>query len=58
MMVPEFEELFEDLPVINVKSWEDITEEFLQKKITEFTEKEFDLDKLTLDYWVKKFTAS
>ena len=58
MMVPEFDELFEDLPVINVKSWEEITEEFLQQKITEFTEKEFNLDKLTLDYWVKKFTAS
>jgi len=48
---PEFENLFSDLPVLNVNNWSDITEELLNKTIEDFTNKSFNYDKLKLEYW-------
>lgn len=49
--IPEFTNMFEDLPVLVIKTWDEITEELLNKTIEEFKNKTFNYDKLTLKYW-------
>jgi hypothetical protein len=44
--------LYNDLPVIIINNWSDITENFLKDKLIEFENKIFDYDKLTLKYWI------
>lgn len=46
--------LFEDLPVIIVKDWRIITEEFLNNKYKEMANKKYNLKKLYADYWFEK----
>lgn len=54
--------LFDDLPVLIVKEWSDITPEFLQNKLNEINHKkksgEYKMERLTLAYWVNKFAES
>ena len=47
-----FNNLFYDLPVLIVKKWEDITEELLNNTLNDFKQREFNYDKLTLNYWI------
>lgn len=49
---PNFQKMFEDLPVLVVHEWTDITKDLLDRTIEEFTKKEFRYEKLTLHYWV------
>lgn len=49
--------IFEDLPVLIVNEWKDITLELLNKTITEFRSKTFNYEKLTLQYWVNKINS-
>lgn len=46
--------LYEGLPVVVVCSWEEVTEEFLQKKRGEFTKGKWNFRKLYMPYWLKK----
>lgn len=46
--------LFEDLPVVIINDWAEITEEFLQEKYEEMLSKKYNLEKLYTDYWVNK----
>lgn len=46
--------LFKDLPVLIIKNWEEISEEFLEKKYIEITSRKYDISKLHMDYWQKK----
>jgi hypothetical protein len=48
---PQFRKLFEDLPVLIVNDWSEITEELLEETIDKFKEKTFNYEKLTLEYW-------
>ena len=43
--------LFDDLPVLIVKEWSDVTLELLKKTSDDFENKEFKMEKLTLSYW-------
>jgi hypothetical protein len=43
--------MFEDLPVLNVNEWSDITDELLENTIKDFNKKVFNYDKLELNYW-------
>ena len=43
--------LFEDLPVIRVESWEEVTEEFLDRKYEEMQLKKWNLEKLYFPFW-------
>ena len=43
--------LYEDLPVLIVDKWEDITEKFLEKKYKEMTKKQYNFNKLYIKYW-------
>lgn len=48
------DQLYEDLPVIIVDRWEEVTEEFLHKKLEELRGKTYRWDKLFLDFWIAK----
>lgn len=43
--------LYEDLPVLIVDKWEDITEKFLEAKYKEMIKKEYNFNKLYIKYW-------
>ncbi len=45
--------LYEGLPVIIIDQWEEVTEEFLEKKYQEIQSQTFNLEKLTQNYWYK-----
>jgi hypothetical protein len=44
--------VYDDLPVLIVNEWADITEELLTNTIREFKERQFNYNKLFLKYWV------
>lgn len=44
--------LFEDLPVLIVKKWEEVTKQKLQETIEQFKNRKFKYAKLTLKYWM------
>lgn len=46
--------LFEDLPVLVVSDWSEITQELLETTIQEFKTRTFSYEKLTLVYWNNK----
>ena len=46
--------MFKDLPVLIVNDWKEVTKELLEKTIEDFKHKEFNYDKLTLKYWIKR----
>ena len=50
------DELYQDLPVLIVDQWEDITEDLLKATIAAFRERKdsFAYEKLTLKYWMDK----
>lgn len=49
-----YEEIYEDLPVLIVDNWSDVTKELLLNTIENFKNKIFNYEKLTLKYWVDK----
>jgi len=49
--------LYDELPVLIVDEWGDITEELLNKTINDFKNKSFNYEKLTLNYWTDKFKS-
>jgi hypothetical protein len=46
--------LYAELPVVIVGEWTDITETFLNDKMLEFSNKTFNMEKLTMNYWIEK----
>lgn len=52
---PQFEKMFEGLPVLMVERWEDITLELLEKTQKEFADKEWKWEKLSLSYWTNQW---
>jgi hypothetical protein len=52
-------ELYNDLPVLEINDWNDITEEFLEYEYDRITadlrENKFNLKKITLEYWTDVF---
>lgn len=44
--------LFEDLPVLIIDDWNEVTEEFLNKKHEEMATKTYKLEKLYAEYWL------
>ena len=45
------------MPVLVVDSWDDINEDFLNKKWEEMSKIEYDRSKLTLEYWYDKIQS-
>lgn len=54
---PVLDSLFHDLPVILVRQWTDLTQEFLFEKIQELKTKHFNLEKLKLHYWINLISS-
>lgn len=48
------DELYKNLPILIINDWNEINEEFLNKKYEEISQKEFNKERLTLDYWLHK----
>lgn len=46
--------LYKELPVVIIKNWEEITQEFLEYKLLELSQKRIPLEKLYADYWLQK----
>lgn len=49
--------LYEGLPIIVINDWNEITQEFLEQKHQEMTGKQYNLETLFIDYWIKKINA-
>jgi hypothetical protein len=51
-------ELYEDLPIVILESWDEINEEYLEKKLNEINYKkqygQYNYNKVTYEYWVNK----
>lgn len=45
------EKVYDDLPILIVDKWSDITEELLHKTVAEFRQRSFKFEKLKLSYW-------
>lgn len=45
--------LYEGLPILIVNDWSDVTEEFLEQKYVEMSQKTYSLDKLDIAYWIQ-----
>jgi hypothetical protein len=54
LKAPNFRSLFEDLPVLIVDEWSEITQALLDKTLFDFSNKEFNMNKLSLRYWTDK----
>lgn len=50
--------LFEDLPVLIIDDWEEITEEFLCAKYEEIQARSYDWRKLSPEYWEEKIRSA
>ncbi len=46
--------MFQDLPVIIIKNWEEVTEEFLRSKLDELSRQQWPREKLYAPYWFQK----
>jgi len=55
MKKSQISHLFEDLPVLIVDHWGDISKSLLENTMKSFKEKQFNFKKLTLSYWVSQF---
>lgn len=54
MISTPLDDMFDELPVLIVKAWSDVTRELLNKTLAEYGMKEWCLDKLQLKYWTDK----
>ena len=50
--------MYTDLPVLIVNKWSDITKELLTNTIEDYKNKKFNMDKLTITYWVNHIRNS
>jgi hypothetical protein len=52
------DKVYDGLPVLIVKAWEDVTPALLERVIAEFKEREWDTQRLTLKYWVERIRTA
>jgi hypothetical protein len=50
--------IYEDLPILLVDEWSDINETLLQKTLLKFKNKQFNYNKLKMDYWIELINKS
>lgn len=50
----QLDDLYQGLPVVIVDSWQEVTEEFLNKKYEEIVSQKYDIRPLYLEYWEEK----
>ena len=54
---PAIEELYTDLPVVVVDRWSDISRDFLNQILSEYSLRTFNYKKLTTEYWTQRIDA-
>jgi hypothetical protein len=50
----ELDRLYQDLPVLVIDEWEELTPTFLAEKYKELTSKTYNIEKLYMAYWRAK----
>ncbi|MBA3751684.1 hypothetical protein H0X06_02685 [Candidatus Dependentiae bacterium] len=50
----QLDRLYEDLPILVIEEWNEITPEFLEKKYKEISAKKYDIKLLYMEYWYEK----
>ncbi len=50
----QLDSLYADLPILIIDRWDTITEEYLERKYAEITQKKWSIDKLFIEYWSLK----
>lgn len=51
MMSSHLDQLFEDLPVLIIRDWNQVTESFLNQKYQEIIQKNYRFEKMYMQYW-------
>lgn len=46
--------VYQDLPVVIINDWQEVTKEFLEQKYIEISSKKYNLEKLYIGYWIKQ----
>jgi len=46
--------LYEELPILILNDWSELTQELMDKTIDDFKDKKFNYDKITAKYWIDK----
>ena len=46
--------LYEGLPVLIVHQWSDVSQSLLEQTVVEFSKRAFEMERLTLNYWMRK----
>ena len=52
------EELYHDLPVVIIDRWSDITRDFLDRILSEYTQRTFRYEKLGTSYWIERIECA
>lgn len=52
------EELYADLPVVIIDRWSDITRDLLDNILSEYSQRTFQYDKLTMNYWIDRIESA
>ena len=52
------EELYHDLPVVIIDHWSSITRDFLDRILSEYTQRTFRYEKLGTSYWIERIEAA
>ena len=55
---PVMEELYADLPVVIVEQWSDISRDFLDRILSEYSQRTFRYEKLTMQYWIHRIESA
>lgn len=53
----KLDSLYDELPVLIVNDWSDVNHELLNKTINDYKNKTFNLERLTLKYWIDKINS-
>lgn len=54
--ISQLDTLYQELPILVVDDWEELTEEFLLEKYAEITAQRYSPKKLYMEYWIEKIT--
>ncbi len=52
------DKVYDGLPVLIVKAWEDVTSDLLAQTVAEFRNREWETERLTLAYWVERVKSA
>ena len=52
------EELYADLHIVIIDKWSDITSDFLDRILSEYAQRTFRYNKLTMEYWIREIEAA